>query len=136
MVSRLVRHPNWCVFFTIDAGSAFWQRLPEEDSVAARPPLEFREPGILWSRRALQGLRKSHQYWQDHQTRVFQRHGFERDAGDCCVYMRVCLRELWMGNHGDDTFMIVEHQDLLDAAAMLIAESCGWVDTSEATIAT
>ena len=67
---------SWChgwrdipigVFFTIDAGSALWQRLPEEDLVAARPPLEFREPGILWRyRRALQGLRKSSQCWQDH----------------------------------------------------------------------
>ena len=103
MLSLLARHPKWCVV-TTDAESAFLHRLPEEDCVAVRPPLESRELSGDVNAPYLVSVSQA----KSMVARSSNKYLFVRFAGDWCVYRRVGPRNLWMEKPRADTFMTVE----------------------------
>eukprot|EP00972_Heterocapsa_arctica_P072105 10649872-Heterocapsa_arctica.AAC.1 len=70
-----------------DVSTAFLHaELPEP--VWVIPPPNMREPGMVWRlSKALYGLRKSPQLWQEHFATCMQQLGFERLRADPQIFI-------------------------------------------------
>lgn len=96
-----------------DISCAFpYAHLPPEEKIYLLPPESERRPGKVWKLlRALYGLRRSPQYFQDHFAGELEKLGFRRLLSDPQLFYNKNL-EIYLMAHVDDMMIAGSHKNV------------------------